>query len=79
MAKEIFIYLSGSIKKSNAEDRGYYWSLEDIAFMRQEFKNYDIEPVFLNPAQRSDDLSDPQSVFGRDILQVYLSELCNIT
>ena len=37
------------------------------------FAKWEKNSVFLNPSSRSDDLSDEKSIFGRDLLQVYLS------
>lgn len=40
--------------------------------LRSSLKGYTLS--FLNPAFRSDDLSDQLSVFGRDMTQVYVSD-----
>jgi hypothetical protein len=50
-----------------------YWTDDDMAMLEHELVNYDV--TFLNPALRSDDLSDQRSVFGRDMLQVYCSNI----
>lgn len=70
--KKIFIYLSVSIKKSHQES-SLLWTDEHIAYMYKIFHEKGIEVIFLNPSSRSDDLSDEKSLFGRDMLQVYLS------
>lgn len=42
-------------------------------FLRRALPEYEIS--FLNPAFRSDDLSDQRSVFGRDMTQVFCSDV----
>lgn len=75
--KNVFIYLSGSIKKSHDvhKDKLDYWTDMEMTELKAHFgaKGYNV--VFLNPASRSDDLSDELSLFGRDMLQVYLSDV----
>lgn len=70
MKKKIAIYLAGTIQKSH-EENDSHWSEMDIEILKQHLDEYDIS--ILNPALRSDDLSDQRSVFGRDMLQVYCS------
>lgn len=74
--KNVFIYLSGSIKKSHADDKASldYWTDVEIGQLKAHFSAKDYNVVFLNPASRSDDLSDEFSLFGRDTLQVFLSD-----
>jgi len=73
MMKSIAMYLAGSIKKGHEKSDDFYWTEEDMALLS---KNLDPHPVsFLNPAFRTDDLSDTFSVFGRDMLQVFSSNL----
>lgn len=70
----IHIYLSGSIKKGrNDSSNKSYWVDQDIFNLKQSITNYEL--VLLNPASRSDDLSDSYSTFGRDLLQVYLCDI----
>jgi len=71
--KTIYIYLSGTIKKSHDKDNLSQWEFSHLSFMKELFaqRNYNVH--FLNPAIRSDDLSDEFSLFGRDMLQTYLS------
>lgn len=71
--KKIAIYLAGSIKKGHEKSDELYWTEEDISLIKSSLKNF--EPSFLNPAFRTDDLSDQFSVFGRDMLQVFSSHL----
>lgn len=69
------IYLSGSIKKGkNDNNQKSYWTDDEIGVLRNVLSNK-YELVFLNPAVRSDDLSDFKSTFGRDLLQVFVSDL----
>lgn len=70
--KQIYIYLAGTIKKSN-EDQELEWTQEEITLLKDYLSP--IQVTFLNPAMRSDDLSDQKSVFGRDLFQVYSSHL----
>ncbi len=69
------IYLSGSIKKGDKdESKKSYWTDNDISILRKVLSpRYDL--TILNPAVRSDDLSDFKSTFGRDLLQVFASDL----
>ncbi len=66
--------MSGTIRKSHDNDNLSEWEVSHLSFMKDLFaqKNYDVH--FLNPAIRSDDLSDEFSLFGRDMLQTYLSD-----
>ncbi len=68
---KISIYLAGKIKKKHEEPNEHYWSEEDI----EKLKNSSLDIDILNPAKRSDDLSDQFSVFGRDMLQVFSSDI----
>ncbi|VVC75781.1 hypothetical protein AQUSIP_10780 [Aquicella siphonis] len=68
MKKKIAIYLAGSIQKAH-EENDSHWSEQDIGNLKELLSDYEIS--ILNPALRSDDLSDQRSVFGRDMLQVY--------
>lgn len=71
MKKKIAIYLAGSIKKDH-EKADSYWTEADMNLLRSELHAYEV--FFLNPAFRSDDLSDQRSVFGRDMTQVYCAD-----
>lgn len=73
MSHTITIYLAGSIKKNHEKSDEFYWTDEDRSQIRNELLEYKIS--FLNPAFRTDDLSDQRSVFGRDMSQVYCSDL----
>jgi len=68
MKTRIAIYLAGSIKKGH-ETHESFWSDADIEFLKKAIDKYEV--AFLNPAFRTDDLSDQHSVLGRDMLQVF--------
>ncbi len=67
------IYLSGKIKKAHEKNDGFFWGEPELGQLSQVFSPHSID--YLDPSNRSDDLSDSISVFGRDLLQVYLSTL----
>lgn len=71
MKPKVALYLAGSIKKGHENPRESFWTEEDLHCLKENLLDFDV--VFLNPAFRSDDLSDQRSVFGRDMLQVYCS------
>lgn len=73
MTNTIAIYLAGSIKKAHERSDDTYWGEADMQFLRNCLKDYEI--LFLNPAFRTDNLSDQRSVFGRDMLQVFSSDV----
>jgi len=69
--KQIAIYLAGSIKKEHEKEDATYWTDEDRALIKSHLEKFEV--TFLNPAFRTDNLSDHRSVFGRDMLQVFSS------
>lgn len=69
----VFIYLAGNIKKGHEKADEDYWTDIEMSAIRETLSP--IPVVFLNPADRSDDLSDQQSVFGRDLTQVMSSDV----
>ncbi len=73
MDAKISIYLAGSIKKAHERADESFWTDADMLFLRNNLPEYEIS--FLNPAFRSDDLSDQRSVFGRDMTQVFCSDV----
>lgn len=73
MKTKISIYLAGSIKKDHEKADESYWSDDDMHFLRKSLPEYEVS--FLNPAFRSDNLSDQRSVFGRDMTQVFCSDV----
>lgn len=73
MSAKVSIYLAGSIKKGNERTNESYWTEDDMLFLRKHLPEYELS--FLNPAFRSDDLSDQRSVFGRDMTQVFCSDI----
>ncbi len=72
MKPKIAIYLAGTIKKEH-ETNDTHWGTEELATLEKALNDYEI--TFLNPAFRKDNLSDQKSVFGRDMLQVYSSDV----
>ena len=73
--KSIRVYLSGSIQKGSADVvKKSVWTSVDICVLHEVLDGV-VNLSLLNPTSRSDDLSDYQSVFGRDLLQVYISDL----
>lgn len=73
MNAKIAIYLAGSIKKGHERAEESYWTDEDMLFLRKSLAEYEVS--FLNPAFRTDNLSDQRSVFGRDMTQVFCSDV----
>lgn len=73
MNAKISIYLAGSIKKGHGRANETFWTDADMLFLRNHLPEYDIS--FLNPAFRSDSFSDQRSVFGRDMTQIYCSDV----
>lgn len=71
MSRTVGIYLSGSIKKGHENSEETFWTDEDMATIRKSLSEY--EMAFLNPAFRTDNLTDNHSVFGRDMTQVFCS------
>lgn len=72
MKTKLAIYLAGSIQKGH-EQHDSYWTEEHMDTLRRLLPQYGI--TFLNPAFRTDDLTDQRSVFGRDMFQVYCSDI----
>ncbi len=73
MKKCIAIYLAGSIQKGHEKSGDTYWTSEDMEALKKALPEFTLS--FLNPAARSDDLNDQRSVFGRDMLQVFSSDV----
>ncbi len=69
MSLEIAIYLAGKIQKAHENPNECYWTEEYQDIIRKTLQPHTV--FFLNPAIRSDDLSDQKSVFGRDMTQVF--------
>ena len=68
---QIAIYLAGSIKKGHENSDSFYWTEKDMQVIKQHLPEQEIS--FLNPAFRTDDMTDQFSVFGRDMTQVFSS------
>ena len=73
MKPKLAIYLAGSIKKGHEKSDESFWTDQDMSLIRNNLDKYEVS--FLNPAFRSDDLSDQFSVFGRDMLQIFSSNI----
>jgi hypothetical protein len=73
MKNTLYIYLAGNIRKGKEEEHDQAWSDGDMDALRCALPEHTL--VFLNPATRSDDLSDQKSVFGRDLFMVFSSSL----
>lgn len=73
MKSKIAIYLAGSIQKGHENVNESYWSSSEMSLLKDKLNTYEI--IFLNPGFRTDDLSDQFSVFGRDMLQVFSSDI----
>lgn len=71
MKSKIAIYLAGSIKKGHERSDESFWTENDMVQLKAHLDKHEVS--FLNPAFRTDDLSDSLSVFGRDMLQVFSS------
>lgn len=71
MNHTISIYLAGSIKKGHEQTESV-WTEEHMNSIRQALSDYQV--TFLNPAFRTDNLSDQKSVFGRDMVQVFCAD-----
>lgn len=69
----VSIYLAGNIKKGHEELNEDYWSGTELSVISEALKPIHVD--FLHPAIRTDDLSDQKSVFGRDLSQVYCSNV----
>lgn len=70
---KLAIYLAGTIKKGHENSNETHWGDREINALKEALHPYEVS--FLNPAFRSDNLSDPHSVFGRDMLQVFSSHV----
>jgi hypothetical protein len=71
--ERVAIYLAGNIKKGHEKLNEDYWSDTELSIISNILKPIQID--FLHPAIRTDDLSDQKSVFGRDLSQVYCSNV----
>lgn len=70
--KKLSIYFAGTIQKEH-EVAESQWTREDFQILQNKLLPHEL--IFLNPGKRSDDLSDQTSVFGRDMIQVFLADL----
>lgn len=70
---ELSLYLAGKIQKEHEPADEAYWTAVDLAALKKGAAGVNL--VFLNPAERADNLSDQKSVFGRDMCQVFSSDI----
>lgn len=63
----------GNIKKGHEKESELFWTTQDQSELAEAMIPCKI--TFLNPATRTDDLSDQKSVFGRDMTQVYFADV----
>lgn len=68
----VSIYFAGTIAKDH-EVMDSKWTEEDFTQLQEYISPFLLN--FMNPAHRTDDMSDPKSVFGRDMTQIYLSDI----
>jgi len=73
MEKDLYIYLAGTIKKGKEEEKELEWADAEMSLLKRSLAPLSV--TLLNPAIRTDELSDQKSVFGRDLFQVYSSHL----
>jgi hypothetical protein len=73
MNPKISMYLAGSIKKGHERADEFYWTDADRETIQRCLTGYEVS--FLNPAFRTDNLSDQRSVFGRDMTQVFCCDV----
>lgn len=71
--QKITIYLAGSIQKGNEVSKEAFWTESDIDQLRSALNAFDV--IILNPANRDNITSDQSSVFGRDMLYVFSSDI----
>jgi hypothetical protein len=72
MKQKIAIYLAGSIQKGHENADEAFWTETHMNQLRQYLAPSQVS--FLNPASRTDNLTEQCSVFGRDMLQVFCSD-----
>lgn len=70
--QRIAIYLAGTIKKRHEQTNDSCWTDVHMQELSDALPQYKL--LFLNPAFRTDDMTDHQSVFGRDMTQVFCSD-----
>lgn len=70
---QIALYLAGNIQKNHENESRVFWTNEDRKMIEQGLNPCSVS--FLNPALRTDDLSDQKSVFGRDMTQVFCADV----
>lgn len=71
--KTLAIYLAGSIQKGHESGNELYWTEAHLQELRERLAPAEV--TFLNPAFRTDDLTDQRAVFGRDMTQVFSADI----
>lgn len=71
--EHVSIYLAGKIHKGHEETDEAHWTEADLEELEQALAP--VQVAFLNPAERGDDLSDSVGIFGRDMMQVFCSDV----
>ena len=69
---KISIYFAGTIAK-DGEVMESMWTNQDLDNLQDYVSPFPIN--FMNPAERNDNVGDPKSVFGRDMVQIFLSDI----
>jgi hypothetical protein len=72
MTSGVVIYVSGSLPKNSDEVGVFSWTATELAMLCDRLAP--LRPTILNPSSRGDDLRDPEAAFGRDVLQIRLSD-----
>ncbi len=67
------IYLAGNIQKNHENKSTVYWTDHDCQVIQEAL--FPVQISFLNPALRTDDLTDQKAVFGRDMAQVFCADI----
>lgn len=68
----VVLYLSGGIPKESDKVGTFSWSTDELQALRRTLAP--LRPRLLDPSARDDDLSDAHATFGRDVLQVRVSD-----
>ncbi|MEM8629007.1 MAG: DUF1653 domain-containing protein [Chlamydiota bacterium] len=71
--EHLALYLAGNIQKGHENESNVFWTEEDRKTLEKGLAPCSV--AFLNPAFRADDLTDPTSVFGRDMTQVFCADV----
>ncbi len=72
MSAGVVLYVSGGIPKTSDHAATFSWSPDELDVVRRHLAP--LKPTILSPALRGDDLRDPYATFGRDVLQIKISD-----